>query len=123
MLHLVAFTAQEAEFFYGRSQERHELLDRVRQSAFVAVVGASGSGNACVQVASALVAEVAATVGSTEKIETARSAGAQLVINYNERNFADAILDWTDGVGVDVVIDNVGASVFEDPPSTWRASP
>lgn len=29
---------------------------------------------------------------------------------------ADAVLDWTDGVGVDVVIDNVGGSVsvFED---------
>ncbi|UCE61139.1 MAG: zinc-binding dehydrogenase [Phycisphaerales bacterium] len=76
--------------------------------------GASGSGNACVQVARALGADVAATVGSEEKVETAKTAGAELVINYNEKDFADTILDWTDGVGVDVVIDNVGASVFED---------
>ncbi|MFQ5496165.1 MAG: zinc-binding alcohol dehydrogenase family protein, partial [Phycisphaerae bacterium] len=76
--------------------------------------GASGSGNACVQVARALGAKVATTVGSAAKVETATAAGAELVINYNERDFARAVLDWTDGNGVDVVIDNVGASVFTD---------
>jgi NADPH:quinone reductase-like Zn-dependent oxidoreductase len=92
-----------------------ETLGEVREGSRVLVqAGASGSGNACVQVAKALGATVAATVGSAEKVDTAQSAGAELVINYNERNFADAVLDWTDGVGVDVVIDNVGASVFED---------
>lgn len=35
------------------------------------------------------------------------------MINYNEKNFANDILDWTGGVGVDAVIDNVGAGVFE----------
>jgi NADPH:quinone reductase-like Zn-dependent oxidoreductase len=92
-----------------------ETLGEVRAGTRVLVqAGASGSGNACVQVAKALGAKVATTVGSPAKIETARLAGADMVINYNERNFADEILDWTDGVGVDVVIDNVGASVFED---------
>ena len=92
-----------------------ETLGEVGRDRRVLVqAGASGSGNACVQVARALGAKVATTVGSPEKVETARSAGAELVINYNEANFADAVLDWTDGVGVDTVIDNVGASVFED---------
>ncbi|MFQ5589893.1 MAG: zinc-binding alcohol dehydrogenase family protein, partial [Phycisphaerae bacterium] len=49
-----------------------------------------------------------------EKVETAVAAGAELVINYNERSFADKVLDWTGGAGVDAVIDNVGGSVFED---------
>ena len=92
-----------------------ETLGEARPGKRVLVqAGASGSGNACVQVARALGARVAATVGSPEKVETAKAAGAELVINYNQRNFADDVLDWTDGVGVDVVIDNVGASVFED---------
>jgi len=92
-----------------------ETLGEVRAGMRVLIqAGASGSGNACVQVAKALGAKVATTVGSPAKVETARLAGADLVIYYNERNFADEILDWTDGVGVDVVIDNVGASVFED---------
>ncbi len=42
-----------------------------------------------------------------------QSAGADRVINYNRQNFADEILDWTEGEGLDVVIDNVGGSVFE----------
>lgn len=92
-----------------------ETLGEVRNGAHVLIqAGASGSGNACIQVAKALGAKVATTVGSPAKVETARLAGADLVIQYNERNFADEVLDWTDGVGVDVVIDNVGASVFED---------
>lgn len=90
-------------------------LGEVRAGDRVLVqAGASGSGNACIQVAKALGARVAATVGSAEKIETAAKAGAEFVINYNEQDFADEILGWTDGAGVDVVIDNVGASVFED---------
>ena len=92
-----------------------ETLGDVRPGQRVLVQsGASGSGNPCIQVAKLLGAQVAATVGSNEKIETARQAGADLVINHRESNFADDILDWTDGVGVDVVIDNVGASVFAD---------
>ncbi|MHC5108635.1 MAG: quinone oxidoreductase family protein [Planctomycetota bacterium] len=76
--------------------------------------GASGSGNACVQVAKALGAEVATTVGSPEKVTTAEQAGADLVIQYHKENFADRLLDWTNGTGVDVVIDNIGGSVFAD---------
>jgi NADPH:quinone reductase-like Zn-dependent oxidoreductase len=99
-----------------------ETLGEVRGGTRILIQGgASGSGNACVQVAKALGAKVATTVGSSAKAEwlvresiLAPGVGADLVINYNERNFADEILDWTDGVGVDVVIDNVGASVFED---------
>jgi len=47
-------------------------------------------------------------------VETVRQAGADLIINHKESNFADVILEWTNGVGVDVVIDNVGGSVLED---------
>ena len=92
-----------------------ETLGEVRVGSRVLVqAGASGSGNACVQMAKALGAKVATTVGSAAKVETAAKAGADLVINYKERSFADAVLDWTNGVGVDVVIDNVGGSVFVD---------
>ncbi len=92
-----------------------ETLGEVRVGSRVLVqAGASGSGNACVQMAAALGARVAATVGSKEKMETAKAAGAELVINYNENSFAEAVLEWTEGTGVDAVIDNVGGSVFED---------
>ncbi len=92
-----------------------ETLGEVRAGSRVLVqAGASGSGHACVQVARLLGAHVAATVGSDEKVEFVRQAGSELVVNRQKRNFADAVLDWSDGVGADVVIDNVGASAFED---------
>ncbi len=92
-----------------------ETLGEVRSGMHVLVqAGASGSGNACVQVAKALGARVATTVGSDRKREAAKVSGAELVIHHQERNFADDVLEWTNGWGVDVVIDNVGASVFED---------
>ncbi len=102
---LVLMTAVHAVATLGEVKEGTRVLVQA---------GASGSGNACIQVAKILGAKVAATVGSLPKVETARAAGADLVINYKEQNFAGAVLDWTDGAGVDVVIDNVGASVFED---------
>jgi len=92
-----------------------ETLGEVTPGMSVLVqAGASGSGHCCVQMARALGARVATTVGSDEKFPVAREAGAELVIIYKKQNFADAVLDWTDGAGADVVIDNVGASVFTD---------
>jgi NADPH:quinone reductase-like Zn-dependent oxidoreductase len=90
-----------------------ETLGDVKEGTTVLVhAGMSGSGNACLQLAKVLGARVATTVGSPEKAESARKCGADLVINYNADDFARAVLDWTNGSGVDVVIDNVGASVF-----------
>jgi NADPH:quinone reductase-like Zn-dependent oxidoreductase len=76
--------------------------------------GASGSGAMCIQVAKALGAQVATTVGSPAKIEFVRRLGADLAINHRSESFFDAVKTWTAGRGVDVVIDNVGASVFDD---------
>lgn len=102
---LVLMTAVHAVDTLGGVRRGHKVLVQA---------GASGSGHCCVQVAKALGAHVAATIGSDEKSAVVLHAGADLVINYREHNFADAVLDWTNGIGVDVVIDNVGASVFEE---------
>ncbi len=102
---LVLMTAVHAVETLGEVKAGHAVLVQA---------GASGSGHCCVQMAKALGARVAATVGSDEKMDMVKAAGADLVINYKRQSFADVVLDWTDGAGVDVVIDNVGASVFED---------
>ncbi len=51
---LLPFTAQQSEFFFGRTQERNRLLERIRESPFVAVVGASGSGKSSLVMAGLL---------------------------------------------------------------------
>ena len=72
---------------------------------------AGGVGSAAVQVASVAGARVIATAGSEEKLELCRSLGAALTINYRESDFVAAVLEATDGRGVDVAFDSIGGSV------------
>jgi len=76
--------------------------------------GASGSGSMCIQMARHLGARVATTVGDPGKFDLCRECGAELIVNHRTESFRDSVLDWTDGEGVDVVIDNVGGGVFAD---------
>ena len=74
--------------------------------------GASGSGSMQIQVAKTLGAQVATTVRSDSKGEYAKSMGADLVINMRDQDFIERIMEWTDGRGADVVIDNLGGDVL-----------
>jgi NADPH2:quinone reductase len=70
--------------------------------------GAGGVGSAAVQLGAALGARVFATAGSPEKLALCRELGAEVAINYRTDDVAAAVLDATDGRGVDVVCDLVG---------------
>lgn len=74
--------------------------------------GAGGTGRMAIQWATHLGAEVLATVGSDEKAEVARRAGADHVIVYTRDDFVAAARDLTDGRGVDYIIDGVVGSTF-----------
>lgn len=92
------------------------LLDRAELKPGETVLihaAAGGSGSAAVQLAKQLDARVIATVGSEEKRKTCEALGADVVINYEEQDFAEIVLAETEGRGVDVVFDNVGAAVME----------
>ncbi len=73
----------------------------------------SGVGSMQVQVAKALGADVAATVRSAAKAEFIEALGADVVINTREDDFLARTRDWTDGRGVDVVLDNIGGPEFQ----------
>jgi len=103
-LPLVAITAFEA------------LIERahVKAGDFVLVhAGAGGTGHMAVQLAARAGARVAATVSSARKADFVRSLGAELAIRYDEEDFVAACRDWTDGRGLDVALDNVGAEVMQ----------
>lgn len=70
--------------------------------------GAGGLGQMLIQLAKAKGAHVLTTVGSSQKADIARTAGADETILYRETDFADVVLDLTGGKGVDVVYDSVG---------------
>jgi putative PIG3 family NAD(P)H quinone oxidoreductase len=74
--------------------------------------GASGVGTAAIQIARALGARVACTVGDDAKIDRCRALGAELVINYKERDFASDIAGWS-SAGVSLVLDIIGRDYFE----------
>jgi NADPH2:quinone reductase len=82
--------------------------------------GAGGTGQIIVQLAKSAGARVLATVGSREKAEIARAAGADETILYVERDFAVETKRLTNGRGVDVVYDSVGASTWDQSLSSLR---
>lgn len=69
--------------------------------------GASGVGTAAIQIAKAIGARIAVTC-STSKMAACTDLGADLVIDYTQTDFADAIKEWTGRQGVDVVLDVIG---------------
>ncbi len=77
------------------------------------VHGASGgTGLATVQLGRHLGARVIATGRSPEKLEAARAAGAQEIVQVGD-GLRDEIMRLTDGKGVDVVFDTIGGDVFD----------
>lgn len=70
--------------------------------------GAGGVGQLLIQLAKARGAAVIATVGDRDKAEIAKRRGADHVILYRETDFRAAVMDITQGKGVDVVYDAVG---------------
>ncbi len=73
--------------------------------------GAGGAGSAAVQLGVHAGARVIATAGSAEKTKLCLDLGAELAINYRDTDFAEAVLDATDGRGVDVAFDAVSGDV------------
>ena len=75
----------------------------------------SGVGSMGIQIAKMVGARVITTAGSEWKLEKARKLGADEVINYREvSNFSQRVRELTDGKGVDLVFDCVGADVWEE---------
>jgi len=74
---------------------------------------AGGVGLSAVQIGKALGARVIATAGSPEKLEIARDAGADVLIDYQESDFVSRVMEETDGRGADVIYDSVGGEVTD----------
>jgi putative PIG3 family NAD(P)H quinone oxidoreductase len=72
--------------------------------------GAGGIGTFAIQLAAVLGARVLATAGTAEKLALCTELGAEVAINYREQDFVEVVKEATDGAGVDVILDNMGAS-------------
>ncbi|MET3567240.1 putative PIG3 family NAD(P)H quinone oxidoreductase [Leifsonia sp. 563] len=72
--------------------------------------GSSGIGTMAIQLGRALGADVIATAGSEEKAAFCREVGAHAAVDYRTQDFVEAARAFTDGRGVDVVLDIVGGA-------------
>ncbi|WP_416777561.1 quinone oxidoreductase [Xenorhabdus budapestensis] len=81
---------------------------------FLFHAAAGGVGLIACQWAKALGAKLIGTVGSDEKANLAKAAGAWQTINYNRENIVERVLELTDGKKVDVVYDSVGQATWLD---------
>jgi putative PIG3 family NAD(P)H quinone oxidoreductase len=72
--------------------------------------GSSGIGTTAIQLAAARGVTVLATAGSDEKCRACEDLGAKQAINYRSADFVEAVLELTDGKGVDLILDIVGGS-------------
>lgn len=71
--------------------------------------GAGGIGTFAIQLAAQLGARVFTTGGTPEKLAACAALGADVTINYRDEDFVSVIGERTDGAGVDVILDNMGA--------------
>jgi len=85
---------------------------RLQAGETLLVLGAAGGvGIAAVEMGKAFGARVIAAASSAEKLDFARAAGADELINYSDTPLRDAIKELTGGNGVDVVYDPVGGEL------------
>jgi NADPH2:quinone reductase len=74
---------------------------------------AGGVGIAAVQIGKALGARVIATAGGADKLEIARQAGADVLVDYRKDGWVDAVKAATGGRGADVINDSVGGDTTD----------
>jgi NADPH2:quinone reductase len=100
----------------------HDMLvaqGKLKAGEWLLVTGISaGVGVAALQTAKALGAKVIGTSGSQEKLDKLKAMGLDVGIRTRAGDFADAVMTATGGKGANLVVNNVGGSVF---PETLRA--
>ncbi|MAA67083.1 MAG: NADPH:quinone oxidoreductase [Alteromonadaceae bacterium] len=99
---------------YGTSYHALKQRANIQPGETLLVLGASGGvGLATVELGKAMGAHVIAAASTAEKLEVAKQAGADELINYTEEPLKDTIKKLTKNNGVDVVYDPVGGDFTE----------
>lgn len=108
-------TAAAFGMTYGTSMHALKQRANLQPGETLLVLGASGGvGLAAVEIAKAMGARVIAAASTTEKLEVAKAAGADELINYTSENLKERLKELTQGQGVDVIYDPVGGTFFEE---------
>ncbi|MBT8100962.1 MAG: NADPH:quinone oxidoreductase family protein, partial [Gammaproteobacteria bacterium] len=99
---------------YGTSYHALKQSADLKSGETVLVLGAAGGvGITAVEIAKTMGARVIAAASSDEKLEFARSAGADETVNYSKLPLKETVKELTDGNGADVVYDPVGGELAD----------
>ena len=107
-------TAAAFSMTYGTAMHALKQRGTLQAGETLLVLGASGGvGLAAIEIGKAMGARVIAAASSADKLEVARQAGADELINYQTDDVRERLKTLTKGQGVDVIIDPVGGDLFE----------
>lgn len=99
---------------YGTSYYALKQRATLAAGETLLVLGAAGGvGLAAVELGKVMGARVIAAASSDEKLEVARAAGADDLVNYSNVELKTAVKELTGGRGADVIYDPVGGGLFD----------
>jgi NADPH2:quinone reductase len=99
---------------YGTSYHALKQSANLQPGETLLVLGAAGGvGITAVEIAKALGARVIAAASTDDKLEFAKAAGADEIINYTNQPLKETVKEMTDGNGADVVYDPVGGELAD----------
>ena len=99
---------------YGTSMHALKQRAQLQAGETLLVLGAGGGvGLAAVEIGKQMDATVIAAASSAEKLNAAKNAGADHLIDYSQQDLRSALKDIVGKKGVDVVYDPVGGDMFE----------
>ena len=99
---------------YGTSYYALKQRANLQPGETLLVLGAAGGvGLAAVELGKAMGARVIAAASSREKLDVAKTAGADELIDYSDGELKDKVKALTGGAGADVIYDPVGGDLFD----------
>ncbi|TVP88076.1 MAG: NADPH:quinone oxidoreductase family protein [Pseudomonadaceae bacterium] len=107
-------TASGFSMTYGTSMHALKQRGNLQPGETLLVLGASGGvGLAAVEIGKAMGARVIAAASSDEKLQVAKEAGADELVNYADGELKEKVKALTNGKGADVIYDPVGGDLFD----------
>ncbi|MCL5043592.1 MAG: NADPH:quinone oxidoreductase family protein [Gammaproteobacteria bacterium] len=107
-------TASGFSMTYGTSMHALKQRANLQPGETLLVLGASGGvGLAAVEIGKAMGARVIAAASSDEKLQVAKDAGADELVNYGDGELKEKVKALTNGKGADVIYDPVGGDLFD----------
>ena len=99
---------------YGTSMHALKQRAQLQAGETLLVLGAGGGvGLAAIEIGKQMNATVIAAASSAEKLNAAKNAGADHLIDYSQQDLRSALKEIVGKKGVDVVYDPVGGDMFE----------